>query len=203
MDRYLNGRFLGAQKNTIGAAFGSKRVVMQDGQALTVGLWDTAGAERFESLSKVYYHGAGAAVVCYDPADRGSLEKAKFWVQELRETEPQCSIYVAACKLDLLREEAELFVLELSSFQLETTYSLNAQVASILNLSQDHLDRYGKFSDYLAAKQRIYDGCQVAVWNRDDLATRPQTQVPREITFGSHPEAGVIHLQVSRHDHAG
>ena len=105
MDRYLNGRFLGAQKNTIGAAFGSKRVVMQDGQALTVGLWDTAGAERFESLSKVYYHGAGAAVVCYDPADRGSLEKAKFWVQELRETEPQCSIYVAACKLDLLREE--------------------------------------------------------------------------------------------------
>ena len=91
--------------------------------------------------------------------------------------------------LDLLREEAELYVLELSSFQLETTYSLNAQVASILNLSQDHLDRYGKFSDYLAAKQRIYDGCQVAVWNRDDLATRPQTQVPREITFGSHPEA--------------
>ncbi|MGB1409135.1 Mur ligase family protein, partial [Alloalcanivorax venustensis] len=41
--------------------------------------------------------------------------------------------------LDLLREEAELYVLELSSFQLETTYSLNAQVASILNLSQDHL----------------------------------------------------------------
>ena len=105
MDRYLNGRFLGAQKNTIGAAFGSKKVVMQDGQALTVGLWDTAGAERFESLSKVYYHGAGAAVVCYDPACAGSLAKAKFWVQELRETEPQCRIYVAACKLDLLQEE--------------------------------------------------------------------------------------------------
>ncbi len=91
--------------------------------------------------------------------------------------------------LDLLREEAELFVLELSSFQLETTYSLNAQVASILNVSQDHLDRYAKFSDYLAAKQRIYDGCQVAVWNRDDLATRPQNPAPREVTFGSHPEA--------------
>jgi UDP-N-acetylmuramoylalanine--D-glutamate ligase len=91
--------------------------------------------------------------------------------------------------LDLLGLDAELYVLELSSFQLETTYSLNAQVASVLNVSQDHLDRYAKFSDYLAAKQRIYDGCQVAVWNRDDLATRPQSQVPREITFGTHPQA--------------
>lgn len=91
--------------------------------------------------------------------------------------------------LDLLREDAGLYVLELSSFQLETTYSLNAQVASILNVSQDHLDRYAKFSDYVAAKQRIYDGCQVAVWNRDDLATRPQNPAPREVTFGSHPEA--------------
>lgn len=91
--------------------------------------------------------------------------------------------------LDLLGLEAELYILELSSFQLETTYSLNAQVASILNVSQDHLDRYAQFSDYLAAKQRIYDGCQVAVWNRDDVATRPQNQVPREITFGTHPQA--------------
>lgn len=91
--------------------------------------------------------------------------------------------------LDLLASDAGLYVLELSSFQLETTYSLNAQVATILNVSQDHLDRYNRFSDYLAAKQRIYDGCQVAVWNRDDVATRPQVPVPREVTFGSHPQA--------------
>ena len=91
--------------------------------------------------------------------------------------------------LDLLREEAELYVLELSSFQLETTYSLSAEVATILNVSQDHLDRYASFADYVAAKQRIYDGCQVAVWNRDDLATRPPAGVARQVTFGAHPEA--------------
>ena len=79
--------------------------------------------------------------------------------------------------------------LELSSFQLETTYSLSAEVAAILNVSQDHLDRYASFADYVAAKQRIYDGCQVAVWNRDDLATRPPAGVPRQISFGAHPEA--------------
>lgn len=91
--------------------------------------------------------------------------------------------------LDLLSDQARLYVLELSSFQLETTYSLSADVATILNVSQDHLDRYASFADYLAAKQRIYDGCQVAVWNRDDPATRPPATVPKQVTFGAHPEA--------------
>lgn len=91
--------------------------------------------------------------------------------------------------LDLLDADAQLYVLELSSFQLETTYSLDAQVATILNISQDHMDRYRSLADYIAAKQRVYDGCEIAVWNRDDEATRPQSSVPREITFGEHEQA--------------
>lgn len=91
--------------------------------------------------------------------------------------------------LDLLEADAQLYVLELSSFQLETTYSLDAQAAVILNVSEDHMDRYRSLADYIAAKQRIYDGCEVAVWNRDDDVTRPQRQVPREITFGQHAQA--------------
>lgn len=91
--------------------------------------------------------------------------------------------------LDLLGQGAELYVLELSSFQLETTFSLGAQVACILNVSADHLDRYAGLGDYIAAKQRIYDGCEVAVWNRDDDATRPQGTVPAQITFGLHMDA--------------
>lgn len=91
--------------------------------------------------------------------------------------------------LDLLDADAQLYLLELSSFQLETTYSLDAQVATILNISQDHMDRYRSLADYIAAKQRVYDGCEVAVWNRDDEATRPQVSVPREVTFGEHAQA--------------
>lgn len=91
--------------------------------------------------------------------------------------------------LDLLADDVELYVLELSSFQLETTYSLDAQVAGLLNVSPDHLDRYHSLGDYIAAKQHIFDGCQVAVWNRDDEVTRPQKPVPAEITFGAHPDA--------------
>lgn len=71
--------------------------------------------------------------------------------------------------LDLLASpDAELFVLELSSFQLETTQSLAPKVATVLNVTPDHMDRYLTLGEYCAAKQRIYSQCEVAVCNRDD-----------------------------------
>lgn len=91
--------------------------------------------------------------------------------------------------LDLLGENAQLYVLELSSFQLESTWSLGAQVAAILNVSEDHLDRYPSLVEYIAAKQRIYDGCEVAVWNRDDENTRPQRPVAHQVSFGTHEQS--------------
>ncbi|MGB4468254.1 MAG: UDP-N-acetylmuramoyl-L-alanine--D-glutamate ligase [Azovibrio sp.] len=60
------------------------------------------------------------------------------------------------------------WVLELSSFQLETTYHLDADAAAMLNLSEDHLDRYHGLADYAAAKARIFQGRPVRVLNRDD-----------------------------------
>ena len=50
---------------------------------MSLGIWDTAGAERFESISRMYYNGAKAAVVCFDPANARSFEKLKFWVMAL------------------------------------------------------------------------------------------------------------------------
>jgi UDP-N-acetylmuramoylalanine--D-glutamate ligase len=58
--------------------------------------------------------------------------------------------------------------MELSSFQLETTQSLKAISAVVLNVSEDHLDRYASYADYAAAKQVVYQHCQCAVVNRDD-----------------------------------
>lgn len=71
--------------------------------------------------------------------------------------------------LELLSQaETDLYVLELSSFQLETTSSLNASAAVVLNISADHMDRYTDVFDYAAAKARIYAGDGVMVINRDD-----------------------------------
>jgi UDP-N-acetylmuramoylalanine--D-glutamate ligase len=73
--------------------------------------------------------------------------------------------------LDLLeRPVPDLYVLELSSFQLETTYSLRTATATVLNVTPDHMDRYATLEDYAAAKARIFDGCDVAVVNADDPA---------------------------------
>ena len=75
--------------------------------------------------------------------------------------------------LDLLKDQAELYILELSSFQLETTSNLNAEVAVILNMSEDHLDRHGDMFGYHTAKHRIFQGVKQVVYNRDDSLTRP------------------------------
>ncbi|WP_308366569.1 MULTISPECIES: UDP-N-acetylmuramoyl-L-alanine--D-glutamate ligase [unclassified Microbulbifer] len=79
----------------------------------------------------------------------------------------------------------QLFVLELSSFQLETTGSLTPTVATILNLSADHMDRYESLADYHRAKQRIYRGARQLVVNRADPLTRgPLSKDSREWSFG-------------------
>jgi UDP-N-acetylmuramoylalanine--D-glutamate ligase len=72
--------------------------------------------------------------------------------------------------LDLLQPEAQLYVLELSSFQLETTHSLKCKAATLLNLSQDHLDRHQTMQNYGQIKARIFAGCEICVVNRDDAA---------------------------------
>lgn len=75
--------------------------------------------------------------------------------------------------LDLLADDIELYVMELSSFQLETTERLNAEVATVLNVSEDHMDRYADMQAYHLAKHRIFRGARQVVVNRGDALSRP------------------------------
>jgi UDP-N-acetylmuramoylalanine--D-glutamate ligase len=75
--------------------------------------------------------------------------------------------------LELLSRDRQLYVLELSSFQLEAVNKLGAEVACILNMSADHLDRYPDMPAYHRAKQRIYYGARQVVVNRTDTLTQP------------------------------
>ena len=71
--------------------------------------------------------------------------------------------------LDLLEQPVpDFYVVELSSFQLETTYSLNAMAATLLNISEDHMDRYASLEDYIQAKTSVFNGNGVVVLNKDD-----------------------------------
>ena len=75
--------------------------------------------------------------------------------------------------LDLLGPNIELYIVELSSFQLETTQHLGAWAASVLNISEDHMDRYTSKLAYLQAKQKIFRGCRYVIVNDDDILSAP------------------------------
>jgi UDP-N-acetylmuramoylalanine--D-glutamate ligase len=84
--------------------------------------------------------------------------------------------------LDLLEHPVPgLYVLELSSFQLETTHSLRTVTSTVLNVTPDHMDRYATLEDYAAAKARIFDGCEVAVVNDDDAMVRDMPRAGQSV----------------------
>lgn len=99
--------------------------------------------------------------------------------------------------LDALDPHAEAYVLELSSFQLERTYSLKAHAAAVLNVTQDHLDRYPSLLAYASAKARIFLGARTQVLNLDDpLAWAMAEKNRRVLSFGLSPSEdgfGVLH----------
>lgn len=106
VERFIHHRFNASlpYQNTIGAAFGAKTVTTE-GQTVTLGIWDTAGSERYEAMSRIYYRGAKAGIVCYDLTDDQSWDRARFWVQEIKAHEESCKIYLCGTKRDLLSED--------------------------------------------------------------------------------------------------
>ena len=105
--------------------------------------------------------------------------------------------------LDLLAVEVpDFYVLELSSFQLETTRSLNAAAAVVLNISPDHMDRYRDVGDYAAAKKRIYRGDGVMVINGDDPAVAAMVEAGRKLVRFGLTAPGSGDFGVREHDGA-
>ena len=93
--------------------------------------------------------------------------------------------------LELLDASAELYVLELSSYQLETARTLHCRAATVLNVTPDHLDRYPSLASYAAAKARIFARCDTAVINLDDplVAAMPHA-APRTLGFSLRASVG-------------
>lgn len=94
--------------------------------------------------------------------------------------------------LELLDPAVELYVVELSSFQLETANRLEAAAAVVLNVSEDHMDRYRNLAEYCAAKARVFRGTGVMVLNADDPHVADMAQPGRDVRWFSlsSPAAG-------------
>jgi len=104
--------------------------------------------------------------------------------------------------LDLLDDGADSYVLELSSFQLETTWSLDARCATVLNLAPDHMNRYDGMDDYVAAKARIHEGSGTMVINADDPGCA-RLQRPGRETLWFTSGAPVSDAHYGLREHAG
>jgi len=103
--------------------------------------------------------------------------------------------------LDLLDDAAELYVIELSSFQLETTSSLSLAAAVVLNVTADHLDRYRDLEAYAGAKARIYARCEVAIVNLDDARVAAMVEpARRRLSFSLRPDSGADYALMQRAD---
>jgi Ras-related protein Rab-5C len=90
------------RESTIGAAFLTQTVTLEDQTTVKFEIWDTAGQERYKSLAPMYYRNAHCAVVVYDITQIASLEKARTWIRELqRQADPSIVIALCGNKTDL------------------------------------------------------------------------------------------------------
>ncbi|KAJ1755401.1 Vacuolar protein sorting-associated protein 21 [Coemansia sp. RSA 1807] len=130
--RFVNDDFVENKEPTIGAAFMTQKVRLED-SVLKLDIWDTAGQERFHSLAPMYYRNADAAVVVYDVTRASSLDKAKSWIKELqRHASPNIVIALVGNKLDLVDSEEEADETELGRQVQTETARAYAQEMNLL-----------------------------------------------------------------------
>ena len=107
------------QENTIAALFKPQEVSVK-GRIVTLGIWDTAGSERYESLTRSYFRGAQAAIICYDITSAESFKKLNFWINELRSIEPKCGVVISGNKLDAIDDPSGNFRREVDPRDVKT-----------------------------------------------------------------------------------
>jgi len=105
--RYVNNTFSEAFEVTIGGGYLQQVVRLRDGSSLKMDIWDTGGQERFRALLQLYYRDANAALITYDVSSERSLESCEYWVNELRNTEEECILFLVGNKIDILERKID------------------------------------------------------------------------------------------------
>ena len=138
--RFVRGHFHDFQESTIGAAFLTKSMSIDNGRMVKFEIWDTAGQERYHSLTPMYYRGAPAAVVMYDITDSTSFARAKDWVKELKQqASPDILIALAGNKVDLSAtrcvpaEDGKAYADENSLLFFETSAKSNTNIVEMFS----------------------------------------------------------------------
>ena len=101
LKRFLNNEFDMNTKETVGVVFGSKNFIFGENDIVKIQIWDTAGQDRFRSITKNYYKGAHGIILLYDITDRRSFDNVKTWIEQIREeVGDKVSIILVGNKID-------------------------------------------------------------------------------------------------------
>jgi len=138
--RFVKNQFDDYRESTIGAAFLTQTISLNESTTIKFEIWDTAGQERYKSLAPMYYRNANCAVVVYDITQPSSLDKAKAWVKELQRQAPEAIIIaLAGNKSDLSAQraietsEAEVYAKEAGLLFFETSAKSGENVKELFS----------------------------------------------------------------------
>lgn len=170
IQRYCRGIFTKDYKKTIGVDFLEKRLNL-DGEDVLLMLWDTAGQEEFDALTKAYYRGAQACVIAFSTTDRDSFEAVETWRQKVEEeVGPDIPTCLIQNKIDLIddavmtQEEAEDLAKKLKMRFYRTSVKEDLNVNDVFQyLAQQHLKKIKKEAQREESEPQ--PGRQIGVFN--------------------------------------
>ncbi len=169
--RFVKKQFFDYQESTIGAAFLTQTLSLDDGDIIKFEVWDTAGQERYNSLAPMYYRGSAAAIIVYDITNMYSFQRAKSWVNELQlydQNMRRIVIALAGNKLDMEEKRqvptslAKEFAEENNLIFFETSAKTNTNVNDVFQTIANNLPRQNKAANNsvtLENNQPTKSGC--------------------------------------------
>ncbi|GMF07534.1 unnamed protein product [[Candida] boidinii] len=162
--RFVKDSFDDLRESTIGAAFLTQTIALDNNVTVKFEIWDTAGQERYKSLAPMYYRNANCALVVYDITQPTSLDRAKSWIKELqRQASPDIVIALAGNKLDLesersiSTEEAKIYANEEGLLFFEVSAKTGENVKDTFKAIAEKLPIEEKVSQSQRRRQRNID----------------------------------------------
>ena len=177
VSRYIKNEFNKDSMSTIGVEFGSKELVIE-GHNVKVQIWDTAGQEKYKSITNAYYKGAKGAFVVYDITNKNSFDNADNWLNNLRASaDKKCSIILIGNKSDL-EDKREV------SIQQGEEKAKNSEIAFMETsaLSGDNIDKAFEMminEAYKICHSEMLADVNIDIGKSDELSLkRPKEETP-------------------------
>ena len=157
--RFTDGRFKNTHDLTIGVEFGSRIVQFDQKASVKLQIWDTAGSEQFQSVTRSYYRGAICAILCYDITRRVSFQNCVKWLEDIQSYGSEKALVIlVGNKLDL-KDRRQVSYEEGEKF---------AKMNNLIFFETSALDATGVEEMFSAAARDVYDGILTQRFDTDD-----------------------------------